>query len=85
VSELGGTFDENDVLLIRLADALAGTPANVSDELFAELKAHYTEEQLMEIAAFCAQENYRARWNRLADIESHNFYRVKRPENQAAD
>ncbi len=73
------------MLLIRLADALADTPANVSDELFAALKQHYTDEQLIEIAAFCAQENYRARSNRLANVGSDGFYRVKRPETQAAD
>ena len=70
---------------MRLADALADTPANVSDELFDALKAHYTVEQMMELAAFCAQENYRARWNRLADVGSDGFYRVKQPETHAAD
>ena len=75
-----GFFDyDSSWAFIRLADALADTPASVSDALFAALKAHYSEEELMEIAAFCAQENYRARWNRLFDVGSDGFYRVKRP------
>jgi alkylhydroperoxidase family enzyme len=73
------------VLIVRLADALADTPANVSDELFYALKQYYTEEQMMELAAFCAQENYRARSNRLANVGSDGFYQAKRPETQAAD
>ena len=73
------------MLLIRLADALADTPSNVSDELFAALKQHYTDEELIEIAAFAAQENYRARSNRLANVGSDGFYRVKHSETHAAD
>ncbi len=85
MNELSGIFEEKEVLLVRLADALADTPANVSDELFAALKQHYTDEELIEIAAFAAQENYRARSNRLANVGSDGFYRVKRSETHAAD
>jgi alkylhydroperoxidase family enzyme len=70
-------FDEKERLIVELADALAATPANVSDELFARLHANFTEEELIELAADCAHENYRARWNRLFDVGSDGFYRVK--------
>jgi alkylhydroperoxidase family enzyme len=30
-----------------MADALADTPSNVSDELYAELRRHFSEEQLI--------------------------------------
>ena len=67
-------FAEPEHLLLRLADQLAATPANVSDELFAALRAHYSEEQLIEFAA--AQENYRARFNRAFDVGSDGLYCV---------
>lgn len=76
---LGGTeegFPEPERLLLRLADALAATPANVSEELFAELCAHFSEEQLIELAAAAAQENYRARFNRAFDVGSDGLYCV---------
>lgn len=56
--------------LLRLADAMADTPANVSDELYAELRRHYSEEELIELATDAGLENLRARFNRVFDIGS---------------
>jgi len=58
-----------------MADALADTPSNISDELYAELRRHFSEEQLIELAASAAQENFRARWNRVFDVKSDGLYR----------
>ena len=74
VSARFDTFPAPDQALLRLADALADTPANVSDELYAELRTHFTEEQLIEFAADAAQENSRARWNRLFEVGSDALY-----------
>lgn len=67
-------FAAPEEALLQLADALSGAPANVSDELYAELRRHFTEEQLIELAADAAQENYRARWNRVFDVGSDALY-----------
>jgi alkylhydroperoxidase family enzyme len=67
-------FTAAEQALIRLADALAGAPVNVSDECYAELRTHFSEEELIELAADAAQENYRARWNRVFDINSDTLY-----------
>jgi alkylhydroperoxidase family enzyme len=67
-------FPAAEQALLRLADALAGAPVNVSDELYAELRQHFSEEQLIELAADAAQENYRARWNRVFDVGSDALY-----------
>jgi|SRR5579862_2538834 len=61
--------------LLRMADAMADTPANVSDELYAELRRYFSEEQLIELAATAAQENFRARNNRVFDVKSDGLYR----------
>ena len=61
--------------LLRMADAMADTPSNVSDELFAELRQHFSEEQLIELAASAARENFRARLNRVFDVGSDGLYR----------
>ena len=68
-------FAPPEVALLRMADALADTPANVSDELYAELRRHFSEEQLIELAASAAQENFRARYNRIFNVESDGLYR----------
>ena len=63
-------FAPQDAALLRMADALAETPANVSDELYAELRRHFSEEQLIELAAVAGFENMRARANRVFDVGS---------------
>ena len=68
-------FASPEVALLRMADAMAATPSNVSDELYAELRRHFSEEQLIELAASAAQENYRARYNRVFDVGSDALYR----------
>jgi alkylhydroperoxidase family enzyme len=68
-------FAPAEAALLRMADAMADTPSNVSDELYAELRRHFSEEQLIELAASAAQENFRARYNRLFDVGSDNLYR----------
>ena len=66
----------NDVecLVIDLADAMATAPANVSDELYARLRQQFSEEQLVELGAQIAFENFRARLNRVFDVESDHLY-----------
>src|SRR5215469_6589685 len=68
-------FAPAELALLRMADAMADTPSNVSDELYAELRRHYSEEQLIELAASAAQENFRARYNRVFNVQSDGLYR----------
>ncbi len=68
-------FVPPEVSLLRMADAMADTPSNVSDELYAELRRHFSEEQLIELAASAALEHFRARYNRVFDVGSDGLYR----------
>lgn len=68
-------FAPPEAALLRMADAMADTPSNVSNELYAELRQHFSEEQLIELAASAARENYRARYNRVFDVGSDGLYR----------
>lgn len=67
-------LNETERLVIELADALTKTPSDVSDELYARLRNQFSEEQLMQLGAQIAFENYRGRWNRLFNVESDNLY-----------
>ena len=69
------SFAPSEVALLRMADAMADTPSNVSEQLYGELRQHFSEEQLIELAATAAQENYRARYNRVFDVGSDGLYR----------
>ena len=68
-------FSAAEAALLRMADAMADTPSNVNDELYAELRRYFSEDQLIELAASAAQENFRARYNRVFDVQSDGLYR----------
>jgi alkylhydroperoxidase family enzyme len=69
------TFAPPELALLRMADAIANTPSNVKDELYQELRRHFLEEHLTELAATAALENVRARHNRVFDVGSDGLYR----------
>ncbi len=59
--------------VLRLADAMVGTPAEISTELFVSLREHFDDAQLAELASALAWENYRARFNRVFDVEAEGY------------
>ena len=67
-------FNRTERLVIELADAMADTPSNVSDDLYARLRDQFSEEQLLELGGQIAFENYRARLNRIFDVGSDELY-----------
>jgi alkylhydroperoxidase family enzyme len=67
-------FNDTERLVIELADAMTDTPGNISDDLYARLRNQFSEEQLMQLGGQIAFENYRARWNRIFEVESDNLY-----------
>lgn len=68
-------LNEKERLVVELADAMADTPSEVSEELYGRLRAEFSEEQLLELGAQIAFENYRARYNRLFDFGSDGLYK----------
>jgi alkylhydroperoxidase family enzyme len=66
-------FSVEEKLALRLADAMTASPAVIGGELFDELRKVFREEQIVELASALAWENYRARFNRVFDVESENF------------
>ena len=66
-------FNATERLVIELADAMTDTPANISDDLYTRLRKQFSEEQLMQMGAQIAFENYRARWNRIFEVDSDNL------------
>jgi alkylhydroperoxidase family enzyme len=74
-------FNDTERMVIELADAMVATPSNISDDLYSRLRAQFSEEQLMELSAQIAFENFRARLNRVFDMGSDELYS---PENKPA-
>lgn len=68
-------FSHDELLVIELADQMANTPSNISDELYTRLREKFSEEQLMQLGAQIAFENFRARLNRVFDVGSDELYK----------
>jgi len=66
-------FSEVERVVLRYADAMTRTPAEVSDELFAELRSHLEPKAVVELTTIIAWENYRARFNDAFGLESEGF------------
>ena len=67
-------FNETERLVIELADTMANTPSNISDELYNRLLERFSVEQLLQLGGQIAFENYRARLNRVFDVQSDHLY-----------
>jgi alkylhydroperoxidase family enzyme len=56
--------------MLRFAEGMTRTPAEVSDEVFAEVRAQFSDAQVIELTQAIALENFRARFNCALKIES---------------
>jgi hypothetical protein len=66
-------FSELEKRVLRYAVALTRIPADVPEELFSSLREHFNPQQVVELTAAIAWENFRARFNRGFDIEAEGF------------
>ena len=63
-------FDRREKAVLRYAEGMTRTPADVSDAVFDEIQALFSTEQIVELTAAIALENFRARFNCALKIES---------------
>ena len=68
--ETSANFDGPEKAVLRYAEGMTHTPADVSDAVFEEICASFSTEQIVELTAAIALENYRARFNCALKIES---------------
>ena len=71
--ETSSDLTQLEKLVIRYAVEMTRTPVDVSDELFAELKRNFNDQQIVELTSAIAWENYRARNNHALGAESEGF------------
>ena len=68
--ETSSNFDRSEKTVLRFAEGMTRTPADVSDATFEEIRALFSVKQIVELTAAIALENYRARFNCAFKIES---------------
>jgi alkylhydroperoxidase family enzyme len=66
-------FDEVERAAIAYAEAMTITGQRVSDELFARIRKHFSEPQIVELTAAIALENFRSKFNVALGIEAQGF------------
>ena len=67
-------FDELERSALEYADAITLSDRDVSNELFARLQGHFTDEAIVELTAVIAWENASSKFNRALRVESQNLY-----------
>jgi alkylhydroperoxidase family enzyme len=60
-------------LALELCERMTYTGKRVTDRFFNRLKRHYGEEELVELAAIIALENFRSKFNPVFAVESQGF------------
>lgn len=68
-----GLFSELEMLVLDYAAAVTRTPVEVCDELFAALREHLNEAQMVELTSVIALENMRSRFNWALDVAAAGF------------
>jgi alkylhydroperoxidase family enzyme len=66
-------FDERERVVLEYAEAATDRPAAVTDELAARVRAHLTDAEFVELAAWVALENFRSRFNAGLGLHSQGF------------
>ena len=66
-------YDERERAVLEYAESATSTPVRISDELVETLHRHFSEAQIVELAAWVALENLRSRFNAGLDLRSQGF------------
>ena len=70
-------FTEPERAALAYAEAMTITGQKVSDALFARVRGHYSEAQIVELTAAAALENFRSKFNVALGIEAQGFCLLK--------
>lgn len=66
-------FDDRERVVLEYAEAMTRTPVETSDELFASLREHFDERQIVELTMIIAAENLYSRSNWAFGIDGEGF------------
>jgi len=66
-------FSELERVALEYAERMTYTGEKVDDALFARLKKHFSEPQIVELTAAIALENFRSKFNPALAVESQGF------------
>lgn len=66
-------FDDRERVVLEYAEVATSCPAEVSEQLAARIRAHLSDAEFVELAAWVALENLRSRFNAGLGLRSQGF------------
>jgi alkylhydroperoxidase family enzyme len=78
-------LSNKEKLALELCERMTYTDRRVTDDFFEQLKRHYSEEELVELAAIIALENFRSKFNPVFAVEAQGFCPLPAVKEVAAD
>lgn len=66
-------FSPLERVVLEYAEAMCQVPVMISDDLFARMREHFDEEQIVELTTAIALENFRSRFYNALDITPAGF------------
>jgi alkylhydroperoxidase family enzyme len=66
-------YSDKERALLEYAEAASCTPVIISEDLVDRLHQHFNDEEIVELAAWVALENYRSRFNAGLGLRSQGF------------
>jgi len=70
-------FDDREKTALEYAEAITFTDRKVTEELFARVRAHFSEPEIVELTAAVALENFRSKFNVALGIEAQGFCLIR--------
>jgi alkylhydroperoxidase family enzyme len=68
-------YDAAERVVLEYADAITLSDRDVDDDRFARLRAHYTDDQIVELTATIAWENASSKFNRALRVPSQGLWK----------
>ena len=70
-------YTEAERVALEFAETMTITGRRMTDELFGRARKHYSEEQLVELAAAVALENFRSKFNVALGVDAQGFCTIR--------
>jgi alkylhydroperoxidase family enzyme len=70
-------FDDREKTALEYAEAITFTDRKVTEELFARVRSHFSEPEIVELTAAVALENFRSKFNVALGIEAQGFCLIR--------
>ncbi len=68
-----GLLSARERVALKLAERMTYTNKRVTNKFFRRLQKYFSDEELVELTAVIALENFRSKFNPVFAVESHNF------------